>query len=148
MLYGAASVDAKSLTVAEVISQRYPFAVPRYQRSYAWDDQAVNYFVRDIEVMLEHDAGLTSHFFGGVVCIQLTDNQKTRPTSYEVVDGQQRMATLMLALSCVVEMAETLIKRCERSEPPRRVRRLSSLRLQRLLGSGGERSELARPRLA
>ena len=33
-------------------------------------------------------------------------------------------------------------------EPPRRVRRLSSLRLQRLLGSGGERSEPARPRPA
>ena len=118
MLYGAASVDAKSLTVAEVISERYPFAVPRYQRAYAWDDQAVSYFVRDIEVMLEQDAGLTSHFFGGVVCIQLTDNQKTRPTSYEVVDGQQRMATLMLALSCVVEAAEALIKRCERKDPP------------------------------
>lgn len=34
------------------------------------------------------------------------------------------------------------------SEPPRRVRRLSSLRLQRALGSGGERSERPQPRLA
>lgn len=32
------------------------------------------------------------------------------------------------------------------SEPPRRVRRLSSLRLQLLLGSGGERSERPLPR--
>lgn len=32
-------------------------------------------------------------------------------------------------------------------EPPRRVRRPSSLRLQRLLGPGGERSEPARPAL-
>ena len=33
-------------------------------------------------------------------------------------------------------------------EPPRCVRRLSSLRLQRLLGSGGERSERPLPRRA
>jgi arsenate reductase len=33
-------------------------------------------------------------------------------------------------------------------EPPRRFRRLSSLRLQRLLGSGGERSERPLPRRA
>lgn len=34
------------------------------------------------------------------------------------------------------------------AEPPRQVRRLSSLRLQRSLGLGGERSEPARPRRA
>lgn len=33
------------------------------------------------------------------------------------------------------------------TEPPRSVRRLFSLRIQRLLGPGGERSERARPRL-
>ncbi len=117
MLYGAASVEAKSMTVGEVMNERFPFAVPRYQRSYAWEDEAVGFFIRDIEAMLEHPAGETSHFFGGVVCIQLTDNQKTRPTSYEVVDGQQRLATLMLALSCVVEVAEDLITRCIKKDP-------------------------------
>lgn len=105
------------MTVAEVTSQRFPFAVPRYQRAYAWEDEAVGYFVHDVEAMLEHDAGQTSHFFGGVVCIQLTDHQKVRPTSYEVVDGQQRLATLMLALACVVQVAEDLIKRCGKKEP-------------------------------
>ncbi|YCU76249.1 DUF262 domain-containing protein [Mycobacteroides abscessus] len=117
MLYGAASVEAKSMTVGEVMNERFPFAVPRYQRSYAWGDEAVGFFIRDIEAMLDQPAGQTSHFFGGVVCIQLTDNQKTRPTSYEVVDGQQRLATLMLALSCVVEVAEDLIKRCAKKDP-------------------------------
>ncbi|SIJ89573.1 Uncharacterized conserved protein [Mycobacteroides abscessus subsp. bolletii] len=105
------------MTVGEVMNERFPFAVPRYQRSYAWEDEAVGFFVRDIEAMLEEPAGQTSHFFGGVVCIQLTDNQRTRPTSYEVVDGQQRLATLMLALSCVVEVAEGLITRCDKKDP-------------------------------
>jgi Protein of unknown function DUF262 len=110
LLYGAASVEAKSMTMGEVLGQRFPLVVPRYQRTYAWDE-AVGDFVQDISAMLEYPAGQTSHFFGGVVCIQLTDNQKVRPTSYELVDGQQRLATLMLALSCVVETATDLENR-------------------------------------
>ena len=105
------------MTVGAVLSERYPFVVPRYQRSYAWEDEAVGFFVHDVESMLEHDAGRSSHFFGGVVCIQLTDNQRVRPVSYEVVDGQQRLATLMLGLSCVVEVAEEIIKRCQKTSP-------------------------------
>ncbi|MFC4998532.1 DUF262 domain-containing protein [Dactylosporangium cerinum] len=91
-----------------MLEERYPFAVPRYQRAYAWEDEAVGHFVRDIEAVLSKPSGSVSHFFGGVVCIELTDNQKVRPHSYEVVDGQQRLATFMLALSCVVEMAAEL----------------------------------------
>lgn len=60
MLYGAASVEAKSMTVGEVMNERFPFAVPRYQRSYAWEDEAVGFFVHDIEAMLEEPAGQTS----------------------------------------------------------------------------------------
>lgn len=111
LLYGAASVEAKSMTMGEILGQRFPLVVPRYQRAYAWDD-AVEDFVQDIRAMLERPAGNTSHFFGGVVCIQLTDYQKVHPTSYELVDGQQRLATLMLALSCVVKSATDLDDHC------------------------------------
>ena len=64
LLYGAASVEAKSMTMGEVLGQRFPLVVPRYQRTYAWDE-AVGDFVQDISAMLEYPAGLTSHFFGG-----------------------------------------------------------------------------------
>jgi hypothetical protein len=104
------------MTMGEIIGQRFPLVVPRYQRAYAWDE-AVGDFVQDIHVMLEHPAGQASHFFGGVVCIQLTDHQKVHPTSYELVDGQQRLATLMLALSCVVEAATDLENHCRPTNP-------------------------------
>jgi hypothetical protein len=105
VLSGAASVEAKSLTVGSVLEERYPFAVPRYQRAYAWGDEAVSFFVRDIENLLHAPSGTVSHFFGGMVCIELIDNQRVRPLSYEVVDGQQRLATFTLALACVVRVA-------------------------------------------
>lgn len=108
-------MEAKSLTVGEVLGERFPFAVPRYQRAYAWEDEAVGYFVRDIESLLAVKAGDASHFFGGVVCILLTDAQKVRQVSYEVVDGQQRLATIMLALSCVVEVSGELAERTKRT---------------------------------
>lgn len=108
MPHGAATVDAKSLSVGSLLEERFPFAVPRYQRAYAWEDDSVADFVNDIEALLPSPAGAVSHFFGGLVCIARTDNQQVRPLSYEVVDGQQRLATFMLALACVKQVAREL----------------------------------------
>lgn len=115
MTFGAASVDAKSLGVGDLLNQRHPFWVPKYQRAYAWPDDSVGDFVRDLQRVLAGASGAVGHFFGGVVCIQHTDNAKTRPLSYEVVDGQQRLATLVLALSCLAEVADDLSARAARS---------------------------------
>lgn len=50
--HGAATVDAKSISIGSLLEERYPFTVPRYQRAYAWKDDAVADFVRDIEQLL------------------------------------------------------------------------------------------------
>lgn len=115
MLHGAASVEAYSLTIGSVLEERYPCSVPRYQRAYAWDDEAVEYFVRDLESVISAPSGTASHFFGGLVCIEFTGNQRVRRLKYEVVDGQQRLATFILALSCVVEVAGHLESRASAS---------------------------------
>jgi hypothetical protein len=113
--HGAATVDAKSLSVGALLEERYPFAVPRYQRAYAWEDDSVDDFVNDIKALLPSAAGTVSHFFGGLVCIARTDNQQVRPLSYEVVDGQQRLATFMLALACIKQVALELEDRALRA---------------------------------
>jgi hypothetical protein len=110
MAVGATSISANSMTVGAVLEERYPLFVPLYQRAYAWDDEAVGDFVNDLKTLLGEESGVVSHFFGGVVCIQVTDRLRARPLRYEVVDGQQRLATFILALSCVVELADQLSK--------------------------------------
>jgi hypothetical protein len=113
--HGASSVEAKSLSIGALLQERHPFLVPRYQRSYAWDDEQVVDFVTDIANLLSKPSGSASHFFGGVVCIDCQDNQRVRPNSYEIVDGQQRLATFTLALACVVKVAGILETKANRA---------------------------------
>lgn len=72
-----------------------PFRVPRYQRAYDWDSEEVIDFVGDVRRLYERRAAGEEgawHFFGALISISRGDH-------YEVVDGQQRLATLVLALS-------------------------------------------------
>ncbi|MFK0402746.1 DUF262 domain-containing protein [Microbacterium sp. NPDC090225] len=110
---GTASVDALNVTLEQVLNRHAPLSVPRYQRGYAWEDKAVDAFIDDIQVMLDSTDPNASHFFGSAVYMQTTDESQAQRVRYEVIDGQQRLATLMLALSCVVDAAELLLDDCD-----------------------------------
>lgn len=88
---------ANDLSLGELFLQRSPFQVPKYQRSYAWEDDEIKDFVRDLELaLLARQGGQPKkHFFGGVVCLQ-HPAQNTLGRRYEIIDGQQRLATFGL----------------------------------------------------
>jgi len=67
------------------------FVVPNYHRSYVWERQHVMDFFDDITVSFETGRG---HFVGIFVFVR-TDI----PDKYYVVDGVQRIATIMLIIS-------------------------------------------------
>ena len=107
--YGAALIDPASLNIGALLEMRSPLRVPRYQRAYAWEEEAVEDFVSDIRNLLDARPATASHFFGGLVCIETTDNQQAQPHGYEVVDGQQRLATFMLALGSLTVVAKEVM---------------------------------------
>lgn len=88
---------ANDLQFGDLFAQRPPFQVPKYQRSYAWEDEELKDFTRDLEkVVFARQAGSPKkHFFGGVVCLQYVA-QNALGRKYEVIDGQQRLATFAL----------------------------------------------------
>jgi hypothetical protein len=65
--------------------------VPDYQRSYDWREEHRKDLFNDLE-RLEELCDHTTHFCGTVIC---TPNEK-EPNRFEVVDGQQRLTTLVL----------------------------------------------------
>lgn len=74
------------------------FVVPAYQRPYRWDvDDAVQ-LLQDVHESC--DAGEAEYFIGSMICIKKDDNK------HEVVDGQQRLITLTIILSCLSEFIE------------------------------------------
>ena len=78
------------------------FRVPDYQRGYAWEKQQVKEFLDDLELLL---SSARRHYTGTIVLYQPTpatekpDNEGKRYVEMDVVDGQQRLTTILLLLN-------------------------------------------------
>lgn len=101
------------------------FRVPDYQRGYAWEPQQRSEFLEDLEIL-----GAGREHFTGLVVLHETDPGARKLDAegksyrvYDVVDGQQRLATIVLLLDSVRrelaaaedEMARTLAEGIRRS---------------------------------
>jgi Protein of unknown function DUF262/Protein of unknown function (DUF1524) len=102
-------VNANTFKIGDLLAQRLPFVVPKYQRSYAWEDEEIQDFIRDLGLCTAvRSAGKTrQHFLGGIVSVQyVAANAPGR--KYEVVDGQQRLATFGLLFKSLERWNRTL----------------------------------------
>lgn len=76
------------------------FCVPDYQRGYSWEQQQVSEFLDDLELL----APGRYHYTGTVVLHEpdpksaLMDSEGNAYTPAEIVDGQQRLTTIVLLL--------------------------------------------------
>lgn len=69
------------------------FLIPSYQRGYRWTTQQVKELLEDIEEFCSKGAN-------GIYCIQPLV-VKENGTSWDVIDGQQRLTTINIILSCL-----------------------------------------------
>ena len=102
----SASVKPTSLPISELLSTRTPAVVPRYQRGYAWDDDQVTDLIEDVRLLLPTPTKTRGHFYGGMVAIKVDDPAEATSTKYEIVDGQQRLATFCLLLAQIACRAD------------------------------------------
>lgn len=91
---------------------------PRYQRNYAWRDEEVAAFLKDLDLCRR--ARTTGqprhHFFGGVVTAVAPVQGSDRP-NLEVIDGQQRLATVLLLVNQLARSMYALADRINSSSP-------------------------------
>ncbi|QKW07396.1 DUF262 domain-containing protein [Streptomyces sp. NA04227] len=79
------------------------FQVPLYQRTYSWTEKQLAQLWGDILDQAElvgADSTVSTHFLGSVVLAPSPQNEATFPR-WLVVDGQQRLTTLSLALTAI-----------------------------------------------
>jgi uncharacterized protein with ParB-like and HNH nuclease domain len=92
-------------TVEELFSGRF-FRVPDYQRGYAWEKPQLVDFLDDLECLGSNN----QHFTGTVVLHQqdgtILDDEGGSHTLFNVVDGQQRLTTIVLLLDAIRVYAE------------------------------------------
>lgn len=107
-------IEPRHQTVARLLSAQQTFEAPRYQRNYAWGEDEIAAFLRDLEACIQRrlagGAG-RHHFFGGLVTVDAPIPGSSR-TNLQVVDGQQRLATFAMLISqlrrALVALAATI----------------------------------------
>lgn len=86
------------------------YYIPKYQRSYAWDNDEVSAFTEDLTncFLARKNHTTQNHFFGGIVSVE-HDIPGTQGYRYEIIDGQQRMVTFTLLVVTLIEKYNELI---------------------------------------
>ncbi|PUD63560.1 DUF262 domain-containing protein [Helicobacter pylori] len=77
------------------------FSIPVYQRNYTWEEENCEKLLQDIVSISQNKK---THFMGSITYIlHLIDDEKSlRPLQeYVIIDGQQRITTLMLLLKAI-----------------------------------------------
>lgn len=89
-------LDAKILTLNEILGNGKIYRVPQFQRDYSWEQDNLEDLWSDLETAELQSA---PHYMGSVV-LQSTDNKV-----FQIIDGQQRFTTLsILILALVAEI--------------------------------------------
>lgn len=99
----------------ELFREQNVFNTPKYQRDYSWEEEQISQFCKDIEEALDCKERKQSceHFFGSIVCAQ-QEGVGSRKIDNLLVDGQQRLSTIILFFSVIKEILETL--KCQASD--------------------------------
>ncbi len=97
-------MQATGTNVKTIIEGTKQFLVPLFQRTYVWDKTNVGILWRDIEELYETGPGATKeHFIGSFVT--MPDDTTPTISRFILIDGQQRMTTLLLFLAAVRQVA-------------------------------------------
>jgi len=91
------------------------YRVPAYQRSYSWEQLEVEDFLKDLATCYEKRKyeGEVIHFFGQIVCIEDKLQSADNLSSFQLVDGQQRIATFTLLVLALINIYESIISDIE-----------------------------------
>lgn len=73
------------------------YALPSYQRGYAWEKDNIEEFLDDLEYVSDNDNGVHEHFFGSIL---LASPENPTDAETKIIDGQQRITTSLLFLVC------------------------------------------------
>jgi hypothetical protein len=94
-------ITPNSLTINQLFSStNEQFVIPAYQRRYSWRERQIWELIDDIDLIEATD----THLLGSIVC--LTGHHTAGINKLELVDGQQRLTTLIILQECIRQRFE------------------------------------------
>ena len=103
-------IESSKIVINDLFT-RFWFRIPSYQRSYVWGKDEITDLIDDINYACKQNS--ENQYFLGSMVLCKTENKEF--LEYEVVDGQQRLTTLMLMLACIRDHtnSNTLKQSCQ-----------------------------------
>ncbi len=87
--------------IADLLDGKHHFVIPSFQRGYRWEEKQVTDLLEDIKQFANDDNVKSDSYFLQPVVVKATKYKKTgvlEIDAYEVLDGQQRLTTMLLLL--------------------------------------------------
>ena len=98
-------MDAHAKSVVRILNENDQYIVPLFQRSYSWQKDNWVKLYNDISALME-DEKRPVHFLGPLVCTPVVkDVVPDSITSFQLIDGQQRLTTLTVILAALRDVA-------------------------------------------
>lgn len=90
-------MEARATKLSMILENNIQFKIPIYQRTYDWNHDHCDQLYDDIE-KTGQDKTKQSHFLGAITYLTEYPMADEDISYYQVIDGQQRLTTLMLLL--------------------------------------------------
>ena len=91
---------ATETKLLDFLQQSPQFVIPVYQRTYSWTERECRQLWDDV-LRTGDDDQIAAHFVGSIVYVQESMYQVSSQSPLLVIDGQQRLTTVMLCLEAL-----------------------------------------------
>lgn len=97
------NLSADPVTLQDRLKDDVQLMCPLFQRKYVWKKPEIDQLWEDIDTIL--DGSSDRRFLGALVFADVENSSATSAGKYLVIDGQQRMTTLILSVIALAERA-------------------------------------------
>ena len=112
------AINGNDVSISKLFDDDVRFSIPRFQRSYDWEENEVKTWLKDIR---EIDASSNKKYFVGAIVY----TESSELNEYFIVDGQQRLTTtyfIYKIISNIYEQAQVSeTNRTLRNELPKKI---------------------------
>ncbi len=99
------SIEGKAYQLKDILATELSayYQIPIYQRPYQWTEENCEKLLDDLFSSYEYYKE-SDYFCGSLVLIAIGIDSKTNATTYDIVDGQQRLSTFILLAKVLVTL--------------------------------------------
>ncbi|MCQ2668362.1 DUF262 domain-containing protein [Helicobacter pylori] len=99
------SIEGKAYQLKDILATEFDsyYQIPIYQRPYQWTEENCKKLLDDLFSSYEYYKE-SDYFCGSLVLIAIGTDSETNATTYDVVDGQQRLSTFILLAKVLADL--------------------------------------------